>query len=85
MNMVTFPISTIEKVERKLEKVLREVRDLKRGQTKKTAKPVKFWSKKQWQDAERETDEDIKNGRLLGPFQNVDDLIKELHKGAGAY
>lgn len=84
MNMVTFPVSTIEKVERKLEKALREVRALKRTKIKTAVKPVKLWTKKQWQKAEKEADEDIKNGRLLGPFQNVDDLIKELHKGASA-
>ncbi len=37
-----------------------------------------FWTK-QWQDAEREADEDIKAGRVK-TFDSVDELIKDLDK-----
>jgi hypothetical protein len=37
-----------------------------------------FWTKK-WQEAERETDEDIKAGRVKA-FESVDDLIKDLEQ-----
>src|SRR3989344_4383064 len=36
-----------------------------------------FWSRK-WQSKEREADEDIKAGRLSGPFTKVKDLIAHL-------
>ena len=37
-----------------------------------------FWAK-EWQSKEREADEDIKAGRLSGPFANVKDLIAHLN------
>lgn len=37
-----------------------------------------FWSK-EWQDAEREAEEDIKAGRVRR-FKNVEDLIKDIDK-----
>lgn len=36
-----------------------------------------FWTK-EWQKKEREADEDIKKGRVYGPFSNAKDLIKSL-------
>lgn len=36
-----------------------------------------FWTK-EWQEGEREVDEDIREGRVSGPFNNVDDLMKHL-------
>lgn len=36
-----------------------------------------FWTK-EWQAAEREADEDIRLGRVKGPFKNMKDLIKSL-------
>ena len=36
-----------------------------------------FWLK-EWQKKEREADEDIKAGRLSGPFTNAEDLIRSL-------
>jgi len=36
-----------------------------------------FWTK-EWQKKEREADEDIKAGRLSGPFTNAKDLIVHL-------
>lgn len=36
-----------------------------------------FWTK-EWQAAEREADEDIRRGRVHGPFKTVKDLIKSL-------
>ncbi|OGZ20078.1 MAG: hypothetical protein A2654_01755 [Candidatus Nealsonbacteria bacterium RIFCSPHIGHO2_01_FULL_43_31] len=36
-----------------------------------------FWAK-EWQSKEREADEDIRAGRVSGPFANVKDLIVHL-------
>lgn len=36
-----------------------------------------FWSR-EWQEAEREVDEDIRAGRVIGPFKTADDLKKRL-------
>ncbi|MFQ5796537.1 MAG: AbrB/MazE/SpoVT family DNA-binding domain-containing protein [Candidatus Bipolaricaulia bacterium] len=36
-----------------------------------------FWTK-EWQAKEREADEAIREGRVHGPFDNVEDLIKDL-------
>lgn len=36
-----------------------------------------FWTK-EWQEKEREADEDIRAGRVSGPFKNVDELLKHL-------
>ena len=38
-----------------------------------------FWTK-QWQEAEKEADEDIRAGRVK-TFDSVEDLIKDLDKG----
>ncbi len=36
-----------------------------------------FFSK-EWQAREREADEDIREGRLSGPYDNIKDLLKDL-------
>lgn len=36
-----------------------------------------FWTK-EWQEVEREADEDITEGRVSGPFETADDLIRHL-------
>lgn len=36
-----------------------------------------FWTK-EWQKKEREANEDIKKGRVYGPFTNAKDLIRSL-------
>ncbi len=36
-----------------------------------------FWTP-EWQRGEKEADEDIKNGKLSGPFKTADALIKHL-------
>ncbi len=36
-----------------------------------------FWSR-EWQEGEREVDEDIRAGRVSGPFKNIDELKKRL-------
>ena len=36
-----------------------------------------FWTK-EWQKKEREADEDIKNGRISGPFYSSKELLKSL-------
>ena len=37
-----------------------------------------FWTK-EWQKKEKEADDDIKAGRVSGPFDNAKDLIKHLN------
>ena len=37
-----------------------------------------FWTD-EWQQRIREAEADIKAGRVAGPFESVDDLIRELH------
>ena len=37
-----------------------------------------FWTP-EWQAKEREADEDIRMGRVSGPFTSADELIKHLH------
>lgn len=53
--------------------------DLKKAMPKKALPKDQawFWTKK-WQKKEREADEDIKKGRVCGPFTNAKDLIKSL-------
>ena len=36
-----------------------------------------FWTK-EWQEGEREADEDIKAGRVAGPFNTIEELLKDL-------
>ena len=79
MNMVTLPVSTIDRVEKKLEKALEEVRALKKAQVKKTQKPIRFWTEAEWEKAEREADEDIAAGRVKH-FDSVEELIADLHQ-----
>lgn len=77
MNMVTLPVSTIDRVEKKLVRALEEVRALKSGHIKKAQKPIRFWTKAQWEKAEREADEDIRAGRIYR-LNSVEDLDKSL-------
>lgn len=37
-----------------------------------------FWTK-EWQEGEREADEDIEQGRVSGPFDSVDELMRYLN------
>lgn len=83
MNMVILPTSIIDRVEKKLERALEEVRALKSRQIKKAQKPIRFWTEAQWEKAEREADEDIRAGRVVGPFKTAEDLVESLHKKAG--
>jgi AbrB family looped-hinge helix DNA binding protein len=38
-----------------------------------------FWSP-EWQKGEKEADEDIRKGRLSGPFKNAKELVSHLRK-----
>lgn len=38
-----------------------------------------FWTPK-WQEMEKEAEEDIKAGRVYGPFDSVDEMMKDLEK-----
>ena len=38
-----------------------------------------WWWKEHWQKGEREAEKDIKEGRVSGPFDNVEDLMKDLN------
>ncbi len=43
-----------------------------------------YGSKLWWEKENLEADEDIKKGRVHGPFKTADTLIKSLHKNARA-
>lgn len=75
--MVTLPMSQLEEIERSLKKALSTVRDLKTTKKTKVEKPPKFWTEKQWEEAEKEADKDIAAGRVY-PLNNVEDLDKPL-------
>lgn len=38
-----------------------------------------FWTER-WQKGEKEADEDIKAGRVSGPYQDIDKLVEDLEK-----
>lgn len=38
-----------------------------------------FWTER-WQNGEKEADEDIKAGRVSGPYQDIDKLKEDLEK-----
>lgn len=38
-----------------------------------------FWTK-EWQEGERKAQEDIAEGRLSGPFNTPEDLLRHLHR-----
>ena len=42
-------------------------------------KDQKWYHTKTWQKMMQEAFEDVKMGRMLGPFDRVEDLLKELH------
>jgi len=50
--------------------VLRPVKMIRQGQ--------EYFYTKEWQEGEAEADKDIAEGRLAGPFETADDLIKDL-------
>src|SRR3990167_6315382 len=76
MNTITLPVSIIEEIEKKLKAALKEVRALKKAKKRENPKPVHFWTKTQWEKAEREADEDIKTGRVYR-LDKVEDLDKQ--------
>ncbi len=40
---------------------------------------IYFWTKN-WQKMEKDAEEDIKSGRVTGPFKSAKDLLKSLRK-----
>lgn len=81
MQTITLPADVINRVEKSLKEALTEIRGLKKKKAVK--KPIRFWTKAEWEKAEREADEDIKAGRVIGPFNSAEELIESLHKDAG--
>lgn len=66
-------LKEIESMRRSLETLKKKIMDLL---------PAKYGSDAWWERAETEADEDIKKGRVFGPFKNADELLKSLHKQA---
>lgn len=62
--------------------VLKESSRLKRKShldaSKKIPKSQRWFWTKEWQKKEREVDKEIKQGKLVGPFDNAKDLIQSL-------
>ena len=50
--------------------IIRPVKMIRPGQ--------EYFYTKEWQKGETEADKDIAEGRVAGPFETVDDLIKDL-------
>lgn len=50
--------------------IIRPVKMIRPGQ--------EYFYTKEWQKGEAEADKDIKEGRVAGPFETADDLIKDL-------
>ena len=84
MSTITLPVSAIERIEKNLKRALVEISVLKKQKIRKSSKPIRFWTEKEWEEAEQEADEDIKAGRVYGPFKNVAELVKGLHREAKA-
>ena len=59
-----------------------EVEDKKEGILIKPVRVIpsdqEYFYTKEWQKGESEADKDISEGRLSGPYETVNDLIKEL-------
>lgn len=83
MQTITLPADVINRVEKSLKEALTEIRSLKKKKKKSTKKTIRFWTKAEWKKAEREADDDIKAGRVVGPFNSAEELIESLHKDAG--
>lgn len=83
MQTLTLPTDRLNQLEKNLEEVLKEIRGLKQEKKKVAKKFVHFWTEAQWEKAEREAGEDIKAGRVSGPFNSAQELIEHLHKEAG--
>jgi len=65
----------------KIQKIITFIHFVKHEDTLQKIDPdqVYFWTK-EWQEGEKRADEDIKEGRLLGPFTAVSEF-KEAIKG----
>lgn len=60
----------------------KRLESLSRSLQKKAIDPSQAWYwTKEWQEAERKADEDIKAGRYT-TYDSVDDLIADLHQAA---
>ena len=77
---VTIDAKTAETILREIEAMRKSLEALR----KKILKlfPAKYGSDAWWEKSEHEADEDIKKGRVFGPFKNADELLKTLHREA---
>lgn len=67
---------------RVLSTAAKKLESISRSLQKKAIDPSQAWYwTKEWQEAERRADEDIKKGRYT-VYDSVDDLIADLHKAA---
>lgn len=79
MSTVNLPISTIEKIERRLEKALEEVRALKRAKTQKTGERPEIPSARLIKAIKR-AERNLKEGKHSPVFDNAEDAIAWLHR-----
>lgn len=80
---MTHQTQTIET--KTIQKFMTEISSLEKRLAKLKAEvakflPVKYGSDAWWEREEKKADEDIKAGRVYGPFSDINNLLKELHK-----
>lgn len=77
---ITIDTETAENILKEIETVKKSLDVLR----KKIIKflPSKYGSDVWWEKAEFEADEDIKKGRIFGPFKNANEFLEALHKEA---
>lgn len=76
---VTVSTKTINAIQARLNELTREVKVIK---ARLLEEEPPYGSEEWWKWSDKNALEDIKAGRVSGPFNNARDLIKALHKEA---